>query len=377
MSDTVTTSKESARPRANPFRPGFGHRLDVVAGRKEILAVTKESFANPDWGLFPNIALIAWPGTGKTVMLCEMGDLAREAGWLVIDDSVSFKEPFADRVGAWIEESWPASAGPINQLGDQPCRLGRAVETVMGQPDAPAGILITVDEIHAASPDDLKVFEAPVQRLQGNGFPICVVVAGIPARLEAGAFGSYEHFDVSILTDSEIELGLIQTAAVAGFSFTDHALAMAVEASGGYAYMMQLVGWHACEETSKRDSQLITDTNIVGSVVGARRQLWGSSLRSVSDMLSEPEEWLLAAMAIDVGPSEVEVLGYRLNRSETQVTQCCENLISEGLICRVGDGVVDFVIAGHRAGVRGDGQYQALQARSAKRRKAMGQGRRR
>ena len=75
--------------RSNPFKPGFGNSPAVLAGRDDIVELLAESLDNGPGALGRATLYTGARGTGKTVMLNEAADVARRRGWLVIEETAS------------------------------------------------------------------------------------------------------------------------------------------------------------------------------------------------------------------------------------------------------------------------------------------------
>ena len=75
----------------NPFSPTFGASPPVLAGRDHIIEDIGDALAtgptHPDY----TALLIGVRGSGKTVMLNAVEDLARSHGWLVLADNAALE----------------------------------------------------------------------------------------------------------------------------------------------------------------------------------------------------------------------------------------------------------------------------------------------
>lgn len=377
----------------NPFTPIFGAVPPVVVGRKKLLNEIKEAYTAGPGHAYSSISLIAHRGAGKTVLLNEIQDLATDAGWLVIQEDAGdetgllqdrlvlqlqdFIDSRAERstrritggsasvlgVGVGISTAMPASPPQLPSLR-------RTLEAVfrMGD-DAPAGILLSVDEVHEATRGEITTFGNAVQHLHRNSQPIAIAMAGLPV-LESNQptfLARCTPIEMSMLTDTDIELGLVRTALTAGVSFTDEALETAVEVAAGYPYMMQLVGWHSCDSAMARGTSVITSQDIADTMGSVQKRLKSSVLSRVGYALTDAERVFLAAMALDEGPSTSKALQQRMGKSRQLVNDFRVRLLDSGLIRQVERGVYDFVIPGHRAEIRGSEEYQVFQDIAAER----------
>jgi len=374
----------------NPFTPGFGKHPTVVVGRDEILAEAREAFGE-DWHPTRKMLLRAHRGSGKTVLLDEIQDIAAAAGWLVIQEDAgtqdtSLIDRMTSRLHRYLDDRDPEpkrrlTGGSISILGTgasleaepretstRATGLREALETVLGlDTGRPAGVLLSIDEIHEASRADVHAIGNAVQHLDRSGHPIGVLLAGLPPESDIEkepTFLSRCHAPrIDVLPDTEIERGLIETAATEGWRFDDDALELAVSTSAGFAYMMQLVGWEATKVARQRaDPPVITYGDVVIAIPEAQRTLSRSVLFHIDQRLSPTEKEFLVAMTHDSGPTKMKDIRERMGQTAQYVNVYRNRLLDAGLIRQIKHGYVDFAVPGHRADRRADVGYAAAKA---------------
>ena len=193
-------------PSANPFRPSFGNSPPVLAGRDELIAQFAEAI--DDGAGTPGRASLytGARGTGKTVMLNEVADVARQRGWLVVEETAS-----AGVVTRLVTQHLPAL---LTDLDPQARRTTvRSVTAPMGVgsiawdstdrhvvaaglrnqleltcdllAEQGTGLLITLDEVHGSRTDDLRDLFVAVQHLFRNDRDIAVAAAGLPSAISS------------------------------------------------------------------------------------------------------------------------------------------------------------------------------------------------
>lgn len=376
--------------RRNPFTPGFGKHPTVVVGRDEILTEAREAFGD-DWHPTRKMLLQAHRGSGKTVLLDEIQDIATAAGWLVVQEDAGTQDTsvaarMTARLLRHLDQHDPdarrrITGGSVSVLGvgasvstepldddASPTGLRESLEAVLSLADGrPAGVLLSVDEIHEASRDDVHAIGNAIQHLDRSNQPIGVLLAGLPpdADIEKEpTFLSRCHAPkIEILSDEEIERGLVETAATEGWAFDAEALDLAVSTTAGFPYMMQLVGWEATKITRQRDNDtVITYGDVVLAVPAARRTLTRSVLFHIDKRLTPTEKEFLVAMAHDSGPSKMKDIRERMGQTAQYVNVYRNRLLDAGLIQQIKHGHVDFAVPGHRAELRADVGYAAAQA---------------
>lgn len=359
----------------NPFRPGFGRPPQVVVGRAEIIDGIREAF-DAEWHPARKTYLRAMRGSGKTVLLNEIQDAASDRGWLVIEENAGSRAaPLVERIQArlwqYIDHAQPparrrstggqvgvagVSVGASWQPNDrQPLRTLRDdLERVLDLGEhAPAGVLLSIDEIHEATRDEIAEIANAIQHLDRAERPIAIALAGLPLNGadEPTFLGRCERPALDIVDDAEIERGLRETAAIGGRSFTPDALKLAVAHTAGFPYMMQLVGRESYRNATSHDGD-ITTADVVAGVPAAARQLGQAVLAPVERRLTPAEHDFLVAMAVDNGPSRMADLIERLGKTKQYVNLYRLRLLDAGLIHQAGRGHLDFVAPGHRSFIR-------------------------
>lgn len=184
-------------------------------------------------------------GVGKTVMLGVAGNLARGRGWDVISETAT--RGLAGRLREWIR------------------RQG-------------AGVVITVDEIHAVSHPELARVCADLERLAAEGPPVALVVAGLPALIdellthESAAFLlSADRVVLHNVALRAVEESLARTFTAGGIDVPFGILHRAAEATEGCPFMVQLVGYHLWREAVARCG--LTPSAVAGAIARAQERL--------------------------------------------------------------------------------------------------------
>ena len=224
----------------NPFRPTAGATPPDLVGRGGVL----DEFA---YGLrigsgAPGLLTIftGARGIGKTVMLGAAEDLAIASGWAVVSETAT--AGFLGRIGEAMRRL-------TNELGDGPTSgrrvtalsvAGFAVTTQLAPEEQVdwrvrgsellrllaqrgTGLVITVDEIHAADRTELSQLAADVQHFIRDGLPIGLIFAGLPAAVSdllnkgvATFLRRADRIDLHAASIAEVERSFTETFEGAG-----------------------------------------------------------------------------------------------------------------------------------------------------------------
>lgn len=358
----------------NPFTPGFGTTPRVLVGRHEVLGQINRAFGE-QFDPHRTTWIRAARGSGKTVLLNEVQDLAGLAGWIVVQEDAQTPGSWCARIADCLIGEHIASTPPrrfksgsfqtpvggasvelaTEDVGHRGRMLLRtALERVLDQRSPPAGILITVDEIHTADRVEVAHFGNAIQHLIRADRPIAAVVAGLP-QSEVDELATFltrcTKPAIERISDDAVRVGLQRTADLGSGRFSADALELAVEATAGYPYMLQLVGYWAWEQSADGH---ISRRHVQDALPRCGRELRQSVLLSVERPLSTIDRAYLQAMSIDSGSSNTTVVAARLGRTVQYAGVYRRRLLDLGLIVDVGHGLVDFTIPGHRAQLRAD-----------------------
>ncbi len=257
----------------NPFRPSAGAIPPEIIGRVGLL----DEF---DYGLglgsgAPGLLTIITGarGMGKTVMLGAAQDLARDHGWAVISETAA--TGFMARIGGSMRRLTEdlgggpripgirETAGGGSAAGEFTPEQQVAWRTAGGNllrllAARGTGLVITVDEIHAADRDELAYLAATVQHFIRDRLPIGLVLAGLPAAVSdlldegpATFLRRADRIDLRAVPVGDVEASFAAVFAAAGLDTTPEAVRRAADATGGYPYLVQLVGYLLWQEAEK------------------------------------------------------------------------------------------------------------------------------
>lgn len=358
----------------NPFRPSAGATPPEIIGRSGLL----DEF---DYGLSlgsgaPGLLTIftGARGIGKTVMLGAAHDLAREHGWAVISETAT--AGFMGRIGENMRLL-------TEELGDGPQvrrvtalgALGFSVSTELPPERQVAwrtfgadllrilqskttGLIITVDEIHAADRDELAQLAASIQHFIQEGLPIGLVFAGLPAAVSdllnegvATFLRRADKIDLHAAAVRDVEASFTDTFARAEFQIEPHLLHTAAVATGGYPFLIQLVGYFLWREAENSGGTLGV-AEVDRAIIAATQRNARTVLESALSTASAQDLAFLRAMAQDDAASLVGDIGSRMRRQPNTVSNYRARLIAAGLIESAGYGKVAFAIPGLRQHLR-------------------------
>lgn len=357
---------------ANPFTPTFGVSPPLLVGRDEAIDGFVAALGEGPGAPGRATLITGARGSGKTVLLNAFEDRARSLGWVVVSETA--RPGVAEDLRRATLPALLRDAGDSGQrrkvTGANATVLGvgggMTTQLVEGYPDEQtfrselerlaeltaerrAGVLLSIDELHGSALADLRIIAQAVQHAFREGRAVAFVAAGLPMPVAAlldepqtTFLRRAERVHVESVSDADARRALAEPIHLAGRSIDAGALQVLVAAANGYAFLVQLVGYHAWN-ADPEDPQITIDAARAGVGNAVRRVgqlVHGPALRD----LSEVDKSFLLAMAQDDGPSRTSVVGARLGVDANYASQYRRRLLAAELIQPVAHGYIDFAL---------------------------------
>lgn len=376
-------------PYRNPFAPGAGSRPPELAGRDKVLEGARISCGRAVLGRSSrSIMLLGLRGTGKTVLLNEIGKIADEEGLLVskvespetvslarllypemrrVMRSLSGVEAAKNLAGqglrglrnfaaifkievAGVEvgvepEPEPGLADSGDLEHDLPALfavIGKAAQA------AGKGWILLIDEVQYLSEKDLSALIVAIHHMSQERLPVLLVGAGLPqvARLAGEAksyaerlflypaIGALEKLDAA----SAVEKPLLEEEA----SITEDALKAIVERTAGYPFFLQ--EW-ASVTWDSTDGPEINLEDVNQSYTETVALLDAGFFKVRLDRLTKAEIQFVKAMSeLGDGPYAMADIANAMGRSQRSLGPARSNIIAKGMIYSTDHGYLDFTV---------------------------------
>lgn len=374
-------------PYRNPFAPGAGSRPPELAGRDDILDTARVACGRAIKGRSArSMMLLGLRGTGKTVLLNEIGKIAQSEGLLVskvespegeslarllypemrkIMRSLSTVEAakqitarglkglrgFASifkievagvEIGVEPEPGLADSGDIQHDLPDLFSVIGQAAKV------AGKGWILLIDEVQYLSGEDLSALIVSIHSMSQDGLPVLLVGAGLPqvARL-AGEAKSYAerlflYPGVGALDPASAVKAVEKPIEEEGSSIDPSALELIVNRTRGYPFFLQewaSVAWNNAEgpDISLDDASRSYDETI--------SLLDGGFFRVRIDRLTKAEVQFVKIMStLGDGPYAMADIAKAMNRSPSSLGPTRASIITKGMIYSTDHGYLDFTV---------------------------------
>ncbi len=366
---------------------GAGNPPPALTGREDQERQFRTLLTRLGGGLSDrSIVLSGLRGVGKTVLLLEFEDIARQVGWtapvpIEIKSDTDFRAELADaayqallqlsaskalgdrlrsftrllrgfKVGASTDGNLEFSFDPdavagvtgdlerdLTNLFDELGRTARAQDT---------GVVFLVDEMQFLARGELEALAAAMHRASQRKLPIALIGAGLPQLpgllVDAKSYAErlFAYPKLGALDAAAARRALVVPAEAAGVSWEADALARIVAESGGYPAFIQAYGKAAWNQAPGSRVRL---ADVLAAEPSIHSELDAEFFHVRFEKATEREREYMAAMAeLGDGPYRTAQVAERLGRGRSLTSAPREALIKKGLIYSPDRGIVDFTV---------------------------------
>lgn len=343
----------------NPFKPTAGKMPPELIGRDSIIEDFIDGIENGVGAPERLMRLTGARGMGKTVLLNELGRIVKDKGWLVIDEiatpglCIRILEELTSRNQLASLHFNPSVLGiSLGSVEIERASLNLRKSMVNYLKGNKSGLLITLDEVQDVTIDEVRALSVAIQQVIGEDLNIAFVFAGLPSMVDHVVNAKALTFlrralpeDLIPLWPEDVKQSFLETIADSGMDISESAAEYMTEASAGYPFMVQLVGYYTWRSASKRNSGIIELNDAVSGAETARKRFDRMVIEPAIQNLPATLLTYLIAMAEDKGaPSKVGVVAERLGKDLTALSSYRSRLIKENIIESRMRGEVEFVI---------------------------------
>ena len=346
----------------NPFNPAFGLRPEQFIGRDDISGEFIRSLSNLN-SPWRSTLIVGVRGSGKTAILSDIMMKLKEQNIIIV--STTPEDGFLDRVLGQIYRQLPMYViDKLPKLKSVSANLGVSIsvgkddkkpdftqtfdyqitEMLLSNNKKKSHIVFLIDESQKHNAD-IRTFITTYQQLIMKELPVSLVMAGLPEVIK-------DVLNDDVLTflrrANIVDLQNIDTSLVSAdyrnvfrrteFEVSESVLNCAAEATCGFPYLIQLVGYYLWENLAKGYDGDILDQTILESKV----RLFKNVHQLVFDGLSNMDREFMFSMLEDVGYSKIQAIHRRLGKDKNYVTQYRSRLIAKGVIKPAGHGLLAF-----------------------------------
>ena len=342
----------------NPFKPTAGAEPPRIIGRDAIVMAfeqgLKEGVGSP-----ARLMRISGPrGSGKTVLLGDLGEKALEIGWTVIDLTAGPYMMEDLRCGL---EDVPANVtfqaginvgiASVNATAETPAKSLRQLMT--SKAHSVQGLLITIDEVQDADFEDMRRIAQIVQHLIREKANVALIFAGLPIGIMDLINGKALTFlrrakseELGAISTIEIALSMADSFAATGLELSGDIQAEAARATGGYAFLIQLVGYYVWQRanTHRATSSKVSERDLAEGIAIAQEQFHQLVHETAIADISRGAMEYLIAMSEDNRVSATGEIAKRMGKDARTAGVYRQQLIQRQVIQPAARGYVEFAV---------------------------------
>jgi hypothetical protein len=207
------------------------------------------------------------------------------------------------------------------------------------------GLLFTVDECSAEFPEMVE-FITTFQFFVREKRNVALMMAGLPSKI----LPMFQHAAISFLRRAflrkldpidlaEVRSTIKKTIELSGRQIETRALNKAAESTQGFAFMIQLIGYHAFNQSNRK---VISIEDVDAGLVDAREDMENMILGASFQDLTGTDRRFLAAMLPDKQESAIADIIVRMETSPSNASHYKRRLVNLGIIAEAGRGKVVF-----------------------------------
>lgn len=374
----------------NPYTPNAGASPEVLIGRNDQTQSFEVLLRRLQRGRSEQSMIITGlRGVGKTVLLNRFEQIARGAGWEVVEfeaskhDDSRFRQTIfsqlkaallrlsprvrwtergrraaevlsafavsVDQQGAW-SMSWDIP--PAEGLGDHG-DLGMDLTDVLiaigeAAAEQKKGVVVLIDEVQFLATTQLEALIQAIHKTVQRSLPVTFVGAGLPQIAElAGDAKSYAERlfkfpKIGYLHGDDARRALTQPAAAEGTRYDDDAVDLAVDITHGYPYFIQELGYQVWNVAQ---NHRITESDVAIAKEAYEAKLDSSFFRVRLDRATPLQTAYMRAMAqLGPEPQKAAEVARLLDRDSTQLGPTRAELIEMGLLYTPEHGYAAFTV---------------------------------
>ena len=346
----------------NPFRPTFGSIPEAIAGRDEIINDILTGINNAPGDPNRSTVFVGPIGSGKTVLMAYIAELVESQGWISVN--VTSGEGMLDEILIQIRDKAshilpPELRRTVSEIhfggaglsfeNNRPLESWRSVMTgiVRELNEAGTGIMVTIDEI-SPDHDELKTFTDVYQHFVREKRDVAMLLAGLPHSVNMLLQDKHTTYlrrafrrELDPIDINDVAYSIRKTVEEGGRGINNHALSKAAEYSQGYAYLIQLIGYHMWKQS---DNYIISPEEVESAKAFAARDMKRTIFDAVFYELSEREKEYVIQMSKHKLKCKTSEIAKAMGISTNNGMQLRRRLIERNVIRDDGRGYVAFEI---------------------------------
>ena len=350
------------------FSPSFGNRPDLLIGRNNEIKAFIDGLDERVGSRERSTLFIGQRGQGKTVLLLELSEQAKEKDFVVVGP-ITVSGNMLDRIIEKLQSEGEKyikkrnigkiKGGTLGAFGfsvglqfDQEVekksfayKLEKLIDALETQGK---GVLLLIDEIQSKTPE-LRELVITYQQLIGDNKNIAIGMAGLPGAISSVLndkvltfFNRAKKIELGPIKSSDIYAYYINAFAKMGIRITADQIKHAVEETKGSPYMMQLIG-HMIT-ISADDEGLISEIAFDNAIELSKEDYINDICKTAVQPLSDVDISFIKAMTKDDEVCKMRDIASRMDVTSDYADKYKNRLLDAGIIAQERRGEVFFAV---------------------------------
>ena len=336
------------------FQPTFGNRPVQYIGRDGVINQFMEGLRDPVGSRNRCTLFLGQRGMGKTALLLELGDCAQKEDYVVARVTAhetmpqAIIEQFQLNGSKYFDDDKRKVTGvTAGALGFSfGLTFSEATERQYGfrtkmslicdkLAEKGKGALILIDEVHTSAA--MREVASAYQELVGDRKNIAIAMAGLPHAV-SGVLNDQALTFLNRAT--KVELGLISTNIIrayyeqvfrqTGITFPDDILDRAAQATRGFPYLMQLIGYYLIQYAP--DEGTVSEAVMEKVEKAALSDMEDNVFKPILNPLSDNDKVFLRGLALCGGTVTTAELQAALGKQGPAIQVYRKRLLEAGVI---------------------------------------------
>jgi hypothetical protein len=196
---------------------------------------------------------------------------------------------------------------------------------------------------------ELRTLVATFQHFVREKRDVALLMAGLPHNISTMLNDSVISFlrrsfqyKLDLVDAAEVRLAIKNTIEMSGRKIEKKALDLATGQTGGFPFLIQLIGYHIWDQSPNRKTISLADAE--SGIEYAKLDMYAMIMETTVKGLSKTDRNFLLAMAEDENESAMADIAERLGVTLNYAGQYRLRLIEQGVIAPSGKGIVTFAL---------------------------------
>lgn len=198
---------------------------------------------------------------------------------------------------------------------------------------------ITLDEVQDAELGEVRTLSVAIQQIIGENLDIAFVFAGPPSMIESVFNGKTLAFlrrafpfDLEAVAVTEVSYSLEETIETSGMELKPGIAGQLAEATQGYPFMIQLIGYYAWQPARRAQTNVIGEEEAERGIATARERFCAMVIKPALQRIPPTCIAYLLSMASLGQICSTSMAADDLNKTSQQVCSIRSRLLREAII---------------------------------------------